>query len=194
MEDEFEVPTWRQLYSMLLSQTKKIRKSNFKPDITIALSRGGWIPARVLADLLETSLGSVSIEFYIGISETRKAPILKQGSSVDVAGKKVLLVDDVVDSGESLKLAKSHLEHAGATEVRTVTLFTKPWSSVKPDYYSAETTRWVVFPWETKETIRSIVRKNPISSNMEIAKLVKAGLSKRLAERFLKEIAEERSC
>ena len=52
-QPEFEVPTWNQIYEMLLSQAEKIRKSGFKPNITIAISRGGWLPARVLSDLLE---------------------------------------------------------------------------------------------------------------------------------------------
>jgi hypoxanthine phosphoribosyltransferase len=195
-EAKFEVPTWRQLYSMLLSQAEKIRKSSFKPDVIIAVSRGGWLPARVLADILETGLGSVGVEFYLGVAETRKAPVLTQSVSVAVAGKKVLVVDDVADSGESLKLVKAHIVQQGAKEVRVATMYCKPWSGVKPDYYARETRRWVVFPWEIKETIRKIVEKcrdkNAVA--VETAKLVKAGLPKKLAERFLKEVFEERTC
>jgi len=193
---EFEVPTWRQIYLMLLNQAEKIRGSNFKPAVIIAVSRGGWLPARVLSDLLETRIGNVSVEYYLGVAETRKAPVLTQNVSVTVAGKKVLVVDDVADSGESLKLVKAHLLQQGAMEVRLAAMYYKPWSIVKPDYYVGETKLWVVFPWETKETIRRIFEKsrdeNTIS--VEIAKLVKAGLPKQLAERFLNEMFEERHC
>ncbi len=195
-ETEFEVPTWRQIYSMLLSQAEEIRKSSFKPDIVIAVSRGGWLPARVLSDLLETGVGSVSVEFYVGVAETRKAPVLTQGVSVVVAGKKVLVVDDVTDSGESLKLVKAHVSQQGAKEIRVATVYCKPWSGVKPDYYARETRRWVVFPWEIKETVRKIVEKyrDKATVNAVTAKLVKAGLPKHLAVRFLKELFEERHC
>ena len=62
-EAEFEVPTWNQIYEMLLSQAEKIRKSGFEPDMTIAISRRGWLPARVVSDMLETpSLANGSVE------------------------------------------------------------------------------------------------------------------------------------
>jgi hypoxanthine phosphoribosyltransferase len=196
VEAEFEVPTWRRIYLMLLGQAEKIRESSFKPDVIIAVSRGGWLPARVLSDLLETGLGNVSVEFYLGVAETRKAPVLTQSASVPVAGKKVLVVDDVADSGESLKLVKAHILQQGAKEVRVATMYYKPWSVVKPDYYVLETRHWVVFPWEIKETVRKIVEKGSDKDavGVVIAKLVKAGLPKHLAERFLKEIVEEKTC
>ncbi|MCK4440101.1 hypothetical protein KAU85_03865, partial [Candidatus Bathyarchaeota archaeon] len=51
-ELEFEIPTWKQIYNMLLNLAEKIRKNGFKPDIIVGVSRGGWPPARVLSDLL----------------------------------------------------------------------------------------------------------------------------------------------
>jgi hypoxanthine phosphoribosyltransferase len=196
-EAKFEVPTWNQIYEMLLSQAEKIRKSGFKPNITIAISRGGWLPARVLSDLLETSLANVSVEFYLGVAETKNEPVLTQGVSAVVTDKKVLIADDVADTGKSLKLVKEHILQQGAKEARIATIYYKPWSVVKPDYYELETRLWIVFPWEMKETIRKIVEKRrdkdaPIEK--ETAKLVKAGLPKQLAERFLKEMFEERNC
>jgi hypoxanthine phosphoribosyltransferase len=196
-EAEFEVPTWNQIYEMLLSQAEKIRKSGFKPNIAIAISRGGWLPARVLSDLLETSLANISVEFYLGVAETRNEPVLTQGVSAVVTDKKVLIADDVADTGKSLKLVKEHILQQGAKEARIATIYHKPWSVVKPDYYERETRLWIVFPLEMKETIRKIVEKRrdkdaPIEK--ETAKLVKAGLPKQLAERFLKEMFEERNC
>jgi hypoxanthine phosphoribosyltransferase len=194
---KFEVPTWNKIYNMLLSQAKKIRQSGFKPDIVIGIARGGWIPARVLSDLLETpDLATVRVEFYLGVAEAKKEPVLTQGVSVGVTGKKVLIVDDVADTGKSLKLARAHVLQQGAAEIRTATVYRKPWSIIKPDYYETETSLWVVFPWETKETIRKIVEKHADKNaiDVETAKLVKAGLPKQLAERFLKEVFEEREC
>jgi hypoxanthine phosphoribosyltransferase len=121
---------------------------------------------------------------------------LTQGVSAVVDGKKALLVDDVADTGKSLLLAKKHLLRQGAMEVRISTLYYKPLSVTKPDYYEKETRCWVVFPWETKETIRKIVEKHGDKRviSVEVAKLVKAGLPKQLAERLLKEVFEERNC
>jgi hypoxanthine phosphoribosyltransferase len=194
---EFEVPTWNQTYAMLLSQAEKIFQSGFKPDIAVGITKGGWIPARVLSDLLEIpELATLGVEFYLGVAETRDEPVLTQRVSAVVSGKKVLLVDDVADTGKSLQLAKEHVLQQGAAEVRLATLYYKPSSVTKPDYYEKETRRWVVFPWETKETIRKIVEKYRHKSviNAETAKLVKAGLPKQLAERLLKKVSEEGNC
>jgi len=196
-EAEFEVPTWNQIYAMVLSQAEKILQSGFKPDIVVGITKGGWVPARVLSDLLEIpELAAVRVEFYLGVAETRNEPVLTQRVSAVVEGKKALLVDDVADTGKSLQLAKEHVQRQGATEVRIATLYYKPLSVTKPDFYEKETRRWVVFPWETKETIRKIVEKyrDKRVVSVETAKLVKAGLPKQLAERLLKEVFEERNC
>ena len=194
---KFEVPTWNKIYDMLLSQAEKIRQSGFKPDVVVGITRGGWVPARVLSDFLEIpNLATVRVEFYLGVAETQNEPVLTQGVSAAVTGKKVLIVDDVADTGKSLQLAREHVLQQGATEVRIATVYRKPWSVIKPDYYEIETSCWVVFPWEIKETIRKIVEKHGDKNavDVETAKLVKAGLSKQLAERFLKEVFEERDC
>ncbi|MEM3464182.1 MAG: phosphoribosyltransferase [Candidatus Bathyarchaeia archaeon] len=194
-ELEFEVPKWNQIYKMLIQIAEKIRKDNFKPDVIVGVSRGGWPPARVLSDLLENpNLANVKVEFYVGVAETKGEPTLTQPVSVNVAGKRVLVVDEVADTGKSLKLIREHLQNEGAVEVRIAAVYLKPWSIIKPDYYARETSRWIVFPWEIKETIRKIVKKckeqgKPVENDME--KLVRAGLSRRLVNHFLKEIRGE---
>ncbi|MEM1552042.1 MAG: phosphoribosyltransferase [Candidatus Bathyarchaeia archaeon] len=194
-ELEFEVPKWNQIYKMLIQIAEKIRKDNFKPDVIVGVSRGGWPPARVLSDLLENpNLANVKVEFYVGVAETKGEPTLTQPVSVNVAGKRVLVVDEVADTGKSLKLIREHLQNEGAAEVRIAAVYLKPWSIIKPDYYARETSRWIVFPWEIKETIRKIVKKckeqgKPVENDVE--KLVRAGLSRRLVNHFLKEICGE---
>ena len=194
---KFEVSTWNKIYAILLSQAEKIRQSGFKPDVIIGVTRGGWVPARVLSDLLGIpDLVTVRVEFYLGVAETKNEPVLTQGVSGVVTGKKALIVDDVADTGKSLHLAREHVLQQGATEIRIATVYRKPWSIIKPDYYETETRCWVVFPWEPKETIRKIVEKHGDRNaiDMETAKLVKAGLPKQLAERLLKEVFEEGDC
>ena len=193
----FEVPTWNQIYNMLLSQAEKIRQSGFKPDVIVGITRGGWVPARVLLDLLGIpDLVTVRVEFYLGVAETKNEPVLTQGVSAVVTGKKALIVDDVADTGKSLRLAREHVLQQGATEVRIATVYRKPWSVIKPDYYETETRCWVVFPWEIQETLRRIVEKHGYKTEIDVetSKLVKAGLPKQLAKRALKEMFEERDC
>jgi hypoxanthine phosphoribosyltransferase len=192
---EFEVPTWSQIYAMLVSQAEKIRCSGFKSDVIVGLTRGGWVPARVLSDSLEIhALATVGVEFYLGVSETISKPVLTQGVSLDVRGKKVLLVDDVTDTGGSLRLAIEHLEQRGVGEVQVATVYRKPLSVITPEFYEKETQCWVVFPWEVKETLKNILRKHGGSVKVVAEKLVKAGLPIQLVEEFLKEAGEAAKC
>jgi len=195
-EMEFEIPSWDQIYELLLNLASTVRKTGFKPEIIIGVSRGGWPPARVMSDLLENpNVANVAAEFYVGVAETKGKPVITQPVSVSVEGKRVLVVDDVADTGESLRLVRSYLEEQGATEVKTATIYYKPWSVMIPDYYEKETRSWIIFPWERKETVRKIVEKckrqgNSIDTAKE--KLVSSGLERKLVERFIKEIFGEK--
>ena len=190
---QYEAPTWSQIYRLLLDQANRIKQSGFKPDVIVGVSRGGWFPARVLSDLLENpNLVNVRAESYVSVGEARGAPQLTQCLSASVLGKRVLVVDEVAESGKSLKLVVEHVASRGASEIKTATLYFKPCCSLKPDFYARETDCWVVFPWETKETVRAIYqfhKANPGAVEAELAKLSEAGVSKRLISRFMTEIS-----
>jgi len=174
---------------MLLEQSEKIHKNRYQPDIIVGIARGGIIPASILTDLLKTQITTtIRIEFYLDIAQPNIQPTLKQPLTVPVNGKKILIVDDISDSGQSLKIAKQHLTEKGATEIKIATLYTKTTTQIPPDYVEKTTNNWVVFPWEIKETLQSILQKHndKRAANNEFAKLVKAGLPKQLFEQILK--------
>jgi uncharacterized protein len=188
---QYEVATWNQIYDMLLDLANKIQGDGYKPDVIIGIARGGLVPARILSDVLETpELAIIQIEYYVSIAQTRQEPILKRSLHTQITDKKALLVDDVSDTGKSLQLAKNHLQQQGAKEIKTATLYAKPQTITKPDYCEKQTSHWIVFPWDAKETVRKIIQKQEgkRATSKEIAKLVKAGLPKQLAEKFLKDM------
>ncbi len=194
----YEVLKWSQIYDMLLSQATKICSSGFRPGVIVGVSRGGWLPARVLSDLLENpNLANVRAESYVGINNAKDEPCLTQSLSMAVAGKTVLVVDEVADSGKSIKLVVNHVRELGAIEVRTATLFYKSCCALTPDYFEKVTDNWVVFPWEAKETISLIYEANknsPQKVEKELAELAAAGFPKRLIARFLNDFSEVRKC
>lgn len=193
-ELKLEIPTWEQIYEMLLNLANKIRKDGFKPDVILGVSRGGWPPARVLSDLLENpELANVKTEFYMGVAETKGEPTITQPVSVSVRDKKVLVVDEIADTGKSLRLIQSHLKKQGASEIKIATIYYKPWSVVTPDHYEKESSAWVVFPWERKETVRKLIEqyKRQRRTVEEVKeKLVKHGMDRKLVERFIQEVSE----
>ncbi len=172
---KYEAPTWSYIYELCIDLADRIRRSRYKPDLIVAISRGGWIPGRIMSDLLDKSdIATIKVEHYVDIYKTLKEPKITQPLPIDVRGKKILLVDDIADSGHSLKLVKDHLLKQGATDVKICALYSKPWSKVTPDFYARMTDAWICFPHEILETMRKIY-----------ASLNKQGKSKRDVESLL---------
>ncbi len=174
---------------MLISLALQVKKSGFKPEVIVGVSRGGWPPARVMSDLLENqNLANMKVVFYKDIGVRNKRPVIAQPVTSEVSGRRVLVVDDVSDSGHSLRVVSKHLRGKGARDVRVCTLYFKPHSIFVPDYYARKTTKWVIFPWERFEAVRLIARK--AGSNRGGAAVVKklkgSGLSSRLIKQLLR--------
>ena len=111
------------------------------------------MPGRILSDLLANAhTANVKIEFYVGIGQTTKKPVVTQPISESISHKRILVVDDVADTGESLMVALEHIRERGAEQIRTVTIYHKPHSKFRPDFFAESTPRWIVFPWERLET------------------------------------------
>ncbi len=148
--------TWSEVDRMARKLGEKIKKSGFEPDSIVAISRGGFPVARILSDELGTLLlSSLQVRFYRAPGKTEKRAEIVCPLNLNVRGQKVLVVDDVSDTGESLALAVRHVEAKRPEQLRTATLHYKPWSRFRPHYFVKETRSWVVYPWERKETLES---------------------------------------
>lgn len=157
---EYIAPSWDRIYDLLLMLAKIIVDDNYRPDLIVGIARGGWIVARILSDLLDIKeVANIRVEFYEDLLLTRERPSITQEVSLDVRGKRILLCDDVADTGKSLKIASDYLKNKGVSEIKISTLHLKPTSIVCPDYYVSETDAWIIYPWEVFETIKSIIRK-----------------------------------
>jgi len=189
---EFEVVSWDYAYQLLIELAEKVRRSNYKPDLIVGISRGGWPPARVISDLLENpNIANIKAEFYLDLGRTSEEPVITQTISAPINGKKVLLVDDVADTGKTLKLVHDKLIEDGAEDVKVATLYYKPWSVFRPDFYMVETSVWVVFPWERYETIKKLGRKmldEGKTLDEAQVELIRIGLEPLVVKRFVKEI------
>lgn len=135
--------------------------SGYHPELIVAIGRGGWIPGRILSDFLDQmDLTSFKIEHY---QKTRKAKAarVRYPLAAEVAGRRVLLVDDVADSGETFAVALQHLNSRGApAELRTAVLHYKTSSPYVPDYYAKKLVkwRWIIYPWAVAEDIGNFIR------------------------------------
>ncbi|MBO3757952.1 MAG: phosphoribosyltransferase family protein [Thermoproteota archaeon] len=159
-ESEFEIVDWQTFYSLCLEAADKVKRSKKRYDAFVGISRGGLVPLRILSDELEQeNLFVIRVVFYEDIKKTATEPIIKDDIKINVKGLKLLVIDDVSDSGRSLKKVIEYLRDAGAKEVDSLTIFYKPHSEVIPTFYVRETKKWIVFPHERRETILKIIEK-----------------------------------
>ncbi len=159
-ESKYVAPSWDEIYDLMVDLGKKVKESGFKPDVIVGVSRGGWPPARIMSDLLNNpNLANMKVEFYKNIGVRSKRPRITQPVTSDIQNRKVLVVDDVADSGLSLKAVRNHLRRKGPDEVKVCTIYYKPHSVYVPDYFARRTTSWIIFPWERLETIRLLSKK-----------------------------------
>ncbi|MDK6028574.1 phosphoribosyltransferase [Ignisphaera sp. 4213-co] len=146
--------------ALSLELAEKIFLSGFRPSIVVAILRGGYIVAKLVSDYLGIDeIATTEIKFYRGIGEKGEKPIISTPLIRSIKDEKVLIVDDVADSGRTLQVAIDLVRIYGAKEVKTATLYLKPWSITVPDYYVAETRSWIVFPWEVSEILRELAKK-----------------------------------
>lgn len=194
-EITYEVPTWDELYKMTVELADRVKEDEFEPDIIVGVSRGGWPPARIMSDLMDNpNLANVKVEFYEDIYQTTEEPRITQSISVPVRGKNILIVDDIADTGKSLKLVREKLLEDEASEVRIATLYLKPWSITVPDFYVKTTNAWVCFPWELYESVKKIGGKlktegKQLSDIEEF--LISIGLEPFIVRKFTSEIFTE---
>jgi hypoxanthine phosphoribosyltransferase len=156
---EYLILSWRDVYNLTLQLSERIVASGFKPDVIVGIARGGWIPARILSDVLYMdTLQNIRIEYYTDVGAKGKEPRITQPLTGSMEGKRVLLIDEVADTGDTLHHAIEHVKDLGVEEVRAAVLHYKPTSIVVPDFFMVETTSWTVYPWENRASIISLIK------------------------------------
>jgi hypoxanthine phosphoribosyltransferase len=173
-----EVMDWDLFYELSKKTANKIIASNFKPDFMVGLARGGWVLSRVLCDFLGVKdLVSLKVEHW-GITATPDGSAqLKYPFHIELSGRRVLIVDDITDTGESMSVAKEYVETMNPLVVKTATLRYITGSKFTPDYFGDEISwRWVIFPWNYTEDMCNIVPKAAVdgASLEEVARRLKA--------------------
>lgn len=157
-DQDYEYYPWDTLGQDVFEISKKIIKDGNSFDRIIALAKGGLTFARSLVDFLEVpAISSIQVEFYNSIATTNEIPVITQSLPVSIKDERILIFDDIIDSGETMKLAVDYLKHHGAQSIKTAALITKPWATFEVDYAARSSEAWVIFPNEVRETITTLV-------------------------------------
>ncbi|WP_461864996.1 phosphoribosyltransferase [Thermococcus sp.] len=139
--------TWWQTDRAMFALADALRSYN--PDVIVGIARGGLIPAVRLSHILgDTELKVIDVKFYKDINERMERPKIVIPIHGSLEGKRVVIVDDVSDTGKTLEVVIDEVKRLGASEIRIACLAVKPWTKVMPDFYVFRTDKWIVFPWE----------------------------------------------
>jgi uncharacterized protein len=158
-----EVLTWERFGTATRELAHAIHVDGFRPDVVVAIARGGLTVAGALAYALDVkNCGAMNVEFYVGIEERLDVPVVIPPTLdlVDVAGLQVLVADDVADTGHTLRLVREVLAQHVA-EARTAVLYRKPATVVEPHYCWRQTDRWIDFPWSAQPPVTSLGVEKP---------------------------------
>jgi hypoxanthine phosphoribosyltransferase len=140
--------SWEGLLALLRRLAEALREEEF--DLILGIARGGLIPTALLAQALSVrDILTAAVMFYEG-EETLPEPVFLQFPPDPLLfGKRVLVVDDVWDSGRTALAVKERVRQAGGVPL-VATLHFKPGRNQvqdRPDFYAEETEAWVVYPW-----------------------------------------------
>ncbi|VVB72619.1 Xanthine phosphoribosyltransferase [uncultured archaeon] len=154
--------SWDESYMLARKLAHIIKSSGFHPDLVIAIGRGGYVPARIVCDfLLHSLLTSIKIEHWDIAACMREQATVRFPLAVDVHDQRILIIDDVTDTGETLRTAVCYVKGQGAGEIRTAVLQHKTKSPFVPDFYADEVRewRWIIYPWAAHEDLVGFAEK-----------------------------------
>lgn len=150
--------TWQEYHTLSLNLAATILSHNQTYDIIVAIARGGLSLGLILSDFLKTPVSTITIQSYTDIQRQGELTITSK-LGMSIKGKRVLLVDDIADSGKTFKRSLSYLKRLQPTSITTVALFYKPHSTYRPDFYAKRTSAWILLPHEVTEWIYTFTKK-----------------------------------
>ncbi|WP_199431595.1 phosphoribosyltransferase [Qaidamihabitans albus] len=148
---EREELTWEMFGSAARELAQQVADSGFEPDLILSIARGGLFVAGALGYALDVkNLHVMNVEFYTGVNQRLDLPVMLPPvpNAVDLTGSRVLVADDVADTGATLKLVRDFCADHVA-EVRCAVVYEKPTSAVACEYVWRRTDRWINFPWSS---------------------------------------------
>lgn len=163
LPDEFTctITNWKYIYGRCRAVADEVKRTEFEPEVVVALARGGWFAGRCLCDFLGLDdLTSLKMEHYVGTAEKTGEPEVRypmpEGS---VEGKNVLIIDDIADTGGSIERAHEYVTDRDPNDVRTATVQLLGTSEFEPDYVGEhlDSWTWVVYPWNFIEDMTDLV-------------------------------------
>lgn len=139
---------WENIHDYCQQLAESLLSQNF--DLVIGIARGGLYPATLISDMLQKEFYPVRLTRRENDLIIHKEPIWKVDVTSAVENKKVMIIDEIADSGQTLQLVAKQVLSKGAQSVSTATVITHSWANPKPDFYAFESDALIIFPWDTR--------------------------------------------
>ncbi len=162
MAEAREVMTWEELGEGARALAEAVHDDGYRPDMVLAIARGGLLVAGAVSYALDVkNTYTMNVEYYTGVDERLPVPMILPPvpDLIDLDEARILIADDVADTGHTLALVKDFCAGKVA-EVRCAVLYEKPQSSVHCEYVWRRTDRWIVFPWSAAEPVGASLTKS----------------------------------
>ncbi|HSD98087.1 MAG TPA: phosphoribosyltransferase family protein [Patescibacteria group bacterium] len=150
--------SWQRYEKDAISLAKKIRDEYGRIDEIIAIARGGIVLSRILSDILDARISFITIESYKNFDQ-QKTPVITHLLSKKFTNEKILLVDELADSGATFLRATAYLKESNVMSFITASLYIKPRTKYVPHFYEEQLNGWIILPYELRETKAAFIEK-----------------------------------
>jgi len=155
-----KIVTFEEVHDMVKRVSEKVKASGYRPDTIVGLARGGWLPARLMCDFLGMiDLVSLKVEHWVETGKTKDEATIRYPLVADFSGRKILIVDDITDTGKSLIVSTEHLRRLNPEEMRVAVMQYIPESKFRPDYFAdvVKVWTWFIYPWNWIEDTSTLI-------------------------------------
>ena len=155
--------SWLEVVDWTRTLSDKVMDSGYNPEILLAIARSGFVPGRLISDYTgNTDLYALKVEHWLDTTaEHAEDAVIPHRTPLPVKGKRVLVIDDLVDTGKSAINTIKYCKEQGAKTVKAAVMIYLTGSKLKPDFYSLKEEDWVwyIFPWNRTEDLRNLSMK-----------------------------------
>jgi uncharacterized protein len=137
----------------------KVARS-YDPEIVVGIATAGVVPGAVIAAILGREFHSLVVSRRFGADTVRETPAVLSAAPLSVRSRRVLVVDETCDTGDTIRLAVAACVNGGAAEVRTAVAFRT--GSYMPDFHALATESTIVLPWDREVLIDGELLPNPL--------------------------------
>ncbi len=146
--DQFLDLSWEMFGELCRALAMRVARE-YEPEMVVGIARAGVIPGAIVASLLSIDFYSMKISRREGGEKVRDRPAVLSAAPRQAQDKRVVLVDEITTSGDTLRLGLAALRDVHPREIRTATTFVRPMGHA-PDFHALETDQTIIFPWDRK--------------------------------------------